>query len=128
MTTTIAILLAWVGMKINLYKIQELERGVNRSTNWTENNLLTAESTRRIWNKVFISYLYKNKADICNFFLYSLQFHAEICYCIFQNYNYANIWLSTSTHPNFLSHIMVKAQGNIIDYSNSECDVQKAFW
>jgi hypothetical protein len=47
---------------------------------------------------------------------------------LFQYNNYANIWLSTSTHPNFLSHITVKDQGNIINYNNSECDVQKAYW
>jgi len=35
-------------MRINLYKIQELERNVKRSTNYTANNLLTAKSVRRI--------------------------------------------------------------------------------
>jgi len=77
---------------------------------------------------VFISYLYNNTADISHFFfLYSLKFYAEICYCFFQNYNYANIWLSTSTHPNFVFHFMVEAQGNITSYSNNECDVQKVY-
>jgi len=35
-------------MRINLYKIQELERSVNHAMNYTANDLLTAESIRGI--------------------------------------------------------------------------------